>query len=401
MKIILTGDLHLGRTSTRLPVSLRERGRSIQAWEHLVDAVISEKADLLLLSGDVMDSRNCLWESMGPLQTGIARLQSAGIRTLAVSGNHDASSLSDLATQLPAEAFTLLGADGNWQRETIIQNGHPVLHVDGWSFPSSLVQTDPSRSYPSPPAADGLPVLAMVHGDLGTPVSRYAPLNLGHLQSLPVSAWLLGHIHKPAFYPGTPWVLMPGSPHPLDPGEPGAHQAWLCELKNGQLGKPIPFYPAKLRYEEVECRFRPEDPVSIDWILAQLQQALDRIDRPELTLLRIRLTGTCADTRALKSQLEHIEDWSPPGIRVEKVIWQVHPAFNFEDLTLAGPVPSLLVEALQQPPTDLQDRMRQLCEAIQHQNEFAAKGLETLHPDDLPLAALLERTLQQVMEQLT
>ena len=400
MKIVLSGDLHLGRTSTRLPISFRERGRSIQAWEALVEAILNEKADLLLLSGDVLDNRNFLWESMGPLQEGIARLAAAGIRTLAVSGNHDATSLPDVAAQLPPDAFTLLGAGGNWQRETLLRDGHPVLHVDGWSFPSASVQIDPTRSYPGPSATDGVPVLVMVHGDLGSPVSNYAPLNLSHLQTLPVSAWLLGHIHKPACHPGTPWVLMPGSPHPLDPGEPGAHHAWICELKEGKLSPPSPFCPAKLRYEEIECRFRPDDPVSIDLIHAQLQQAIDQLDRPDMCLLRIRLSGHCADLPALREQLAHLQDWAPPGIAVESIKWDVHPALNLADLAQAGPVPALLVQALEAPPAALQKRLHTLCESLQHQSEFAGKDLSPIDPATLPLGELLERTLLQAMEQL-
>lgn len=401
MKIVLSGDLHLGRSATRLPPGFRERGRTVQAWEHLVEAVLTESADLLLLSGDVLDSRNFLWEAMGPLQQGIERLAAAGIRTLAVSGNHDAAALPDLAGQLPPNAFTLLGAGGQWQRETIRRDGQPLLHVDGWSFPSSSVTRDPTRDYPFPASADGIPVLAMVHGDLDAPVSNYAPLNLSHLQRLPVSAWLLGHIHKPTLYAGSPWVLMPGSPQPLDPGEPGAHQAWICNLDAGRLQPPVPFCPARLRYEEITCRFSPEDPVSVDHIHRQLQAAVDALARPEMTLLRIRLSGRCADLPALREQAAHLQDWAPPGIAVESVIWEVHPALDLETLERAGPVPALLTQALAAVPNALQSRLTARCASLQHQPEFAGKALPPPEADPLLVRELLERTLLAAMEQLS
>jgi len=401
MKLVLSGDLHLGRTSTKLPPSWRTAGRSIEGWFLLVEATIREQADILLLSGDILDNRNALWESMGPFQEGIKRLQAAGIRCLAVSGNHDATSLPDLTTSLPRDHFRLLGKNGQWERETVFENGKAVLHIDGWSFPGPTVQQDPTMDYDVPKVHDGVPVLAMVHGDPGVPDSIYAPLSLSRLQSLPVSAWLLGHIHRANLSEGSPWILMPGSPHPLDPGEPGAHHAWICELKDGSLQIPTPFCRASLRYEEVFVELSPEMPLSIENLVTHLSKAVQKIESVSHLVIRVHLKGMCRDVPLLESLLENMEDWTLPGVAIESVRIDVHPELDVEEVAKSGPVQALLVEALRDPPQEIEARLEALCKRLSQQNEFSGKELPPPVPDDVPTTRLLEKILRATQEQLS
>ena len=401
MKIVLTGDLHLGRTSTRLPEEWRQQCRSVSAWLRLVDAVIAARADVLLLSGDTLDHRNHLWEAMGPLQQGINQLSKAGVRCLAVSGNHDAGSIPEIAAQFPEEVFTLLGKNGQWQRETLSVNGQPMLHVDGWSFPGTTVKEDPTLHYPSSTPQDGLPVLAMVHGDPGVADSKYAPLNLFRLQSLPVSAWLLGHIHRPSLTEGAPWVLMPGSPHPLDPGEPGYHHAWIIEVKDGALSPPEPFCPAVLQYSEITLPIAVEDQPGIDLLREKIQQAVAASLSAQFMLVRLRLSGQSEEVDAWEACTENLHEWSPETFRIESVQVDIHPAIQWEEVEKAGPVPELLVKALKELPPELKTRLDQLCDNLNRKTEFAGKGLPPLEPGSLPLDHLLEKTLWKTLEQLT
>ncbi|MEX2606234.1 MAG: DNA repair exonuclease [Kiritimatiellia bacterium] len=402
MKLLLSGDLHLGCSSTRLPPESRDLARTLTAWQRLVDAALQEKVSAVLLSGDIVDHSNRFWESLGPLKEGILKLHAAGIRTLAVSGNHDADVLPHLARLVPPEAFTLLGADGTWQRETLLDSqGSPVLHVDGWSFPASRVQFDPTLSYPVRETADALPVLAMVHGDPGVADSPYAPLNLPRLQSLPVSAWLLGHIHRPSLTPGTPWILMPGTPQPLDPGEPGPHHAWITDLQSGHLPPPVPFCPSRLLYRPLDLLIQPEDPPSFEWITRRLQQEVDASPHTGLQLLRVRLHGRSRDPEALRACIHALEDWTTPDLAVETVLFEVHPELDLREVAAAGPVPALLCRALEAPPSELTQRLESLCASLQQQTEFRDKSLPPLDPENLPLSELLEQALRETLRQLS
>lgn len=254
MKILCTADVHIGRRPSRLPASVDGAALSCaRTWGALVGLALDEQVDLLLIAGDLVDQANRFYEAAGAVEAGVRSLAAAGIATIAVAGNHDHDTLPWIARAFAPEQFRVLGAGGRWERHTVLVDGRPALHVDGWSFPAAAVTDDPTRQHPRWPR-DGVPVVGMVHGDLGQPVSRHAPLSLDSLRAAPVDFWLLGHVHRHARHaqPGVATVLYPGSPQAMDPGEPGVHGAWLLEIEgSGRMEvrqRPL----ATVRYETVE-----------------------------------------------------------------------------------------------------------------------------------------------------
>lgn len=231
MRVLCTGDIHIGRRSSKVSGDFRCSG----AWSAIVDLAIAECVDLLAISGDIVDKESKSYESIGPLQQGLARLDQAGIETVAIAGNHDFDVLPRLAEFTGTQRFHLLGRGGQWQRHTFIKDGTPALHIDGWSFPHEHVNAHPLRSWRAGPS-DGVPVLGVAHGDVDAPQSTYAPLMLDDLWAATADLWLLGHIHasrqfrsstgRLAFYPGSPWAM--------DPGEMGTHGVWLAMFAPGQ-----------------------------------------------------------------------------------------------------------------------------------------------------------------------
>src|SRR5690606_34576958 len=218
MRLLLTGDIHIGRASSSLSgTSGRDDTRAAAAWGRIVDLAIEERVDLLCLSGDIVDKENKLWEAVGPLESGVQRLAAHGIRIVAVAGNHDFDVLMRLDDVLQsgpaAEAFHLLGRRGEWERFTIEEDGQAVLHVDGWSFPREHVYESPLESYDLKPDSS-TPVLGLVHGDLDVSGSRYAPLDSVRLRETGPDEWLLGHIHNPQLFrpSGNRWALYPAPP---------------------------------------------------------------------------------------------------------------------------------------------------------------------------------------------
>lgn len=252
MKLLATGDLHLGRRSSRMggdgdaPAS-----PTTAVWKALVRWAVAESVDVVALTGDVIDRENRFYEAFGPLERGIHRLAEAGIEVVAVAGNHDFDVLPRLVGQLPADRFHLIGRGGRWQRLLLPHDREPALAVDGWSFPAEHVTEDPLESYDLP-AEESRPVLGLLHADVGQGVSRYAPVPLARLQSLPHAAWLLGHVHAPRLITeGPPAVLYPGSPQAMDAREEGVHGPWLLTFTGRRLTtlEQIPLSP--LRYQRL------------------------------------------------------------------------------------------------------------------------------------------------------
>lgn len=255
MQILLSGDLHIGRTSSWVdPAIEASHFRAARAWERIVDLAIEHRVSAVVLSGDVVDQSNRFFEAAGPLLRGLRSLAGQGIRTVVTTGNHDHRALLALAGQFDEAGllFTLLGVNGTWQKTVINGQAGERLQVVGWSFPNESHSNDPLDTFRLELEAD-TPALGVMHGDLDVADSRYAPLSSARLAGMPVGGWLLGHIHLPALRQsanGT-WMLYPGSPQALDPGERGMHGVWIAEVLDGRLKAPTFLPMSTVRYDEV------------------------------------------------------------------------------------------------------------------------------------------------------
>ena len=251
MKLLCTGDIHIGRRSTRLPASVDSHAHSTgAAWTRIVQRALAERVDVVAVSGDVIDQSSRYFEAFGTLERGLKKLSDAGVVTVLVSGNHDSEVLPLLINRLEAENVRLLGRGGSWERTTIERDG-VRLNIDGWSFAREEQLTSPLATY-NPPAGAGINV-ALLHADLDQTASRYGPISTGELRAQPGTFFLLGHIHKAALIreAGGAQAVYPGSPQALDPGEPGAHGVYLMEARENQLDiRAIPL--STVRYERVQ-----------------------------------------------------------------------------------------------------------------------------------------------------
>src|SRR5690606_31256677 len=78
VKILCTGDVHIGRSSTRFRGDPDARALSCAgAWSLIVDRAIAERVDLVAVSGDLVDRANRYFEAYGPLERGLERLKEA------------------------------------------------------------------------------------------------------------------------------------------------------------------------------------------------------------------------------------------------------------------------------------------------------------------------------------
>jgi len=323
MKLFCAADLHLGRVPSRLPSDLpvaREELGPAAAWRALVDACLQEGADALLLAGDVVDDPRDLYEAYADLEAGARRLQRAGVPVLAVAGNHDVRALPRLAESLPG--VRLLGAGGRWEATTV-GSGPDAVRVVGWSFPSEHVDASPLDAHlaaivraPGPSTTVGL-----LHADLDQASSRYAPVRGSELSAIPVTAWLLGHVHVPGRFGGGASVGYLGSLSAADPGEAGRRGAWALTIDGGQIRFEHRAL-SPLRYETVEVDAggaTPETvaPHLIRTVRDRLTLLADASDGPNglrVVAVRVRLTGRVERPGAIRALLAQQD---PRALRVE------------------------------------------------------------------------------------
>lgn len=359
LRVLCTGDVHIGQRSSRLPADLDPAPFSCAAsWSRIVDRAIRERVDLVAISGDLIDQLNNTMEALGPLENGLKRLASHGIDCVAVAGNHDAIASGWLA-RVDRLGLKLLGRGGRWERYVFRRDGEDRLYVDGWSFPVEHVNTSPLANYdfPASEASDQVPVLGLIHGDLDQPGSSYCPLATGELRRLPVDFWLLGHIHAPTMLesPGTATILYPGSPQAMHPGEPGRHGPWLLELDGRQVVSLRQFSDSTVRYAEIELKIAPE--IDVDamtgWLYRELRDAVERqLSAPDgtagdLRCLACRLTvdGRTSSLPQLQATLAQLQsddvsfDCGEVRVHLEQAINVARPAIDLEGMARSNTLP--------------------------------------------------------------
>jgi len=351
MRLLCTGDIHLGRRPSRIPVDAvpdLKRFSTSAGWDAIVELAIAEAVDLVVISGDLVDLENRFYEALGPVEAGIARLAAAEIPIIAVAGNHDYATAPRFAERYGAE-FRLLGQGQRWERHTVRDAaGEPLLHIDGWSFAHEHVPDDPLAAYTLPADGDA-PVLGLLHANLDSVEQRYAPARLRDLQRAPVSAWLLGHIHVPRMWdtPGSPPVLYPGSPFPLDPGESGKHGVWFLDIDRDRPAKFTFRSIARHRYELLTV-----DLTGVERADQAGQRVADALREThaaakaepdgatlEHLLARVRLTGTVpvgldlagemarlqSGYRLADRSIESIEDLTRPAVDLQALATEKSP----------------------------------------------------------------------------
>jgi DNA repair exonuclease SbcCD nuclease subunit len=381
IQLLATGDLHLGRHPTRIPDRLDGPDFSPRSvWRDIVREAIDRNVDGVLLSGDVADRENRYFEAFGAFEAGVIDLEEAAIPTVAVAGNHDATFLPRMVEDIDAENLHLLGDQGQWERHTLEPADGATVHLEGWSFPSNRVSTSPLTEYDlDAPDRDGARI-GLLHAELNTPESPYAPVAESELANTPVEWWLLGHIHQPGVrIDRDPMVFYPGSPQPLDPGETGIRGPWLLTVgSDGTVEvEQVPIGTAWYDEVTVDVSDEPDLQAAGAAISETLQEHVD--DRGDETgpveafLARVRLTGRSpAHAELVDGQQTLTEQLATRqgsiDVAIESIDVDTRPAVDLDDLASDdGPVAYLadLLRTLEAEDEELEAEQSRLVDEAQ------------------------------------
>lgn len=357
LELLCTGDLHLGRHPNRIPDDLDGPELSPKAvWLSTVQKAIDQAVDAVVIAGDVVDRENRYFEAYGAFEDGIARLDQAEIPVVVVAGNHDFDALPDMVDALDSDALQFLGRGGQWDRWTLERDGEPVAHFDGWSFSAEHVYDSPLEEYELP-ATDDAPQIGVLHADLDSRGSRYAPVLSSELRDTSADAWLLGHIHSPGIQiDARPLALYSGSPQPLDPGEQRVHGPWSITIpENGDVrAEQIPL--ASVRYDRLSVDVsRVADPREATAVISEQieEHVRSELDTGslELGLVRVHLTGrTDAHSGLVDEQRSMERDLGfregSVSVRIESVEVDTRPEIDLEGLAEGDNAAAYLADLL-------------------------------------------------------
>ena len=231
MKIIHAADLHIDSPLRGLdryegaPVE-RLRGATRRALENLVVLCIEERADVLLLAGDVFDGS---WKDYS---TGLffvaqmARLREANVPVVIVRGNHDAASSVVKALRLPANVHEL--SSRKPETHELREAG---IAVHGQSFSQRITTEDLAARYPD--RVPGLFNIGLLHTSIDGREGHepYAPTSIETMRSKGYDYWALGHVHAREIVSSDPYIVYPGNLQGRHARETGAKGASVITVE--------------------------------------------------------------------------------------------------------------------------------------------------------------------------
>ncbi len=393
MKLFCTGDLHIGRRSSCLPDDSKEHSCA-EAWLRAVDLAIEEKADVVLLSGDVINKDNQFFEAAGPLEAGLKKLAERNIHVCAVAGNHDFNALPQFLKGQSGEYIHLLGEGGQWEDMIIERNGEK-LRVFGWSFPTEWHAQNPLSDIRIDKS--GIPTIGLLHCDIDSSDTKYVPAPLRYLKNQSgICFWLTGHIHAPKYYndSGTP-VLNPGSLQAMDPGESGDHGPWVVDIEGGIVSEPRQLKTSTVKY----CKF---DIDVTGWETADFRtQIINEVYKrssdakedtgAKIVSARVNITGSTDaqdEINDIKAQLKNLRS---SDLCIDKLDISTTPTIDLHSLAQGKGAKAVAARLLlsiedgtfaQDHPKLLKDAEKQMISAYKSTAYDSVKKDITENPDD-------------------
>ena len=408
-RLLAIGDIHLGRSSGRLPDMLPANDLGPEAALRLaVQSAVSLNVAAVLLAGDVADATRDIYHALGVLTDVLRPLADHGIEVLAVAGNHDHDVLPRLEKAVPN--LRLLGAGGRWETVTSEGDGGPV-RVLGWSFPGAHHTASPAVDLT--PLDAGPPVVGLLHADLDAPGSRYAPADRRDLAAAGPCRWLLGHIHRPSLDPTSDQPGYLGAVVGLNPTETGPHGPWLVQIEGDAI--TIEHLPqAPLRWETLDVPIddliNPANDLPAHVTAAvQTCAAAREADLAHAAAigLRVSLTGRTAAFAALDAACGELSaerlviTVGDQKIFLDRVANDAVPAHDLDDLAGRDDPPGLLArELVALRDGGAEDLLQEARRTLQDADRRTVQYLPPAPPDDDALRAQLLQNGYQVLDEL-
>lgn len=247
MKILHTSDIHLRETGDERWQALRE----------LVSIARDERADLMVVSGDLFDTKIAADRLRVPIRE---IFNSLPARVLILPGNHDADALS--AGQYFGDRVTLMsGPESRYENDSVRVFPLPFERIDGAAVMERLLSL---RAQATPDKTN----IVLFHGELldiffdrarygDEEDSGYMPVRLSGLDGLGIDYVLAGHFHAQfdiqSFKDG--YFVYPGSPVSVTRKEQGRRKCNLFEAGQPPHERALDTF----HYVTVELMFNPFD----------------------------------------------------------------------------------------------------------------------------------------------
>jgi DNA repair exonuclease SbcCD nuclease subunit len=383
LRIIHTADVHLGARHDDLgEQASAQRERQFAAFAATIDLAIAEKADLLLIAGDLFDSNTQPRRSVERVAAQLKRLTGARIRTVIVPGTHDCYDRASIYRAYDIKAMAGSSADDD--HVTVLTPETPFVHLDaleavihGPVFATKRAPHSPLRDLDVAGHRDGATwQIGMVHGSVAIPGKTERDevvITTEEIAASGLDYLALGHWHsaQQAKAGGVTYAYA-GAPEPVALHQDRAGRALRVDLETGPTGRTV----TVTEHQVGKTRF---DKLDVDAARVANQPALiDELNRraDRDLVLDVRLVGVRPDE--LDLHLDEIESALAGSFLKVRVRDTSTPALTEGVLPSAETVAGAFIR-------DLEGRIAEL---------EASAGMDSAGPDATDEAAELRDALR-------
>lgn len=296
-KFIHAADLHLDSQfkgisglSDDIRAFLRES--TFASLERLTELAVRERADFMVISGDVYDAKDASLQAQLRFREALDRLGEHGIAVYVIHGNHDPLDGPRMGTS-PKEHVHVFGPEFERVVAYRRQDRRPAAVIGGISYPTAKVTENTSR-YFERSKDSSLFHIALLHANVdGDPAHEtYSPCTRSDLNAAGYHYWALGHIHKRQILQENPHIVYPGNIQGRSIRETGAKGCYAVQVdEEGNVG---------LRFHELDTVRWFREELAIDGLESEesfhlmVEARLEAIrrERPgEMSIVRFTVIG--------------------------------------------------------------------------------------------------------------